>query len=337
MYAFTSASNNNGTAFAGIGVGTTFYNTALGLAMLVGRFLPIVFVLALAGSLARQRRTPVTAGTLPTHKPLFVTLYVATIVIVAGLTFFPALALGPIAEALRAPSTSCHGEHGDHHDACRATRGVAFPGRVGAGLFDPRQLLASLPDALVKLDPRHMAKSPVMFVVEVGAVLARFLPSPTRVRSRGGSSHGCAHGDLRQPGRGGCRGSRPSPGSDAAGDQEKTPARLLVNGTENVVPSASLKLGDVVVVEAGEVIPGDGDVIEVASVDESRSPASPRRSSASPAATGRRYWRDQSALGPDRRPDDRKAGRELCRPDDRLVEGAGAKTPANPLNILLAS
>ncbi len=100
LYAFTSASNNNGSAFAGIGVGTTFYNTALGLAMLVGRFLPIVFVLALAGSLARQRLTPVTAGTLPTHKPLFVTLHVATIVIVAGLTFFPALALGPIAEAL---------------------------------------------------------------------------------------------------------------------------------------------------------------------------------------------------------------------------------------------
>jgi potassium-transporting ATPase potassium-binding subunit len=60
LYAFTSASNNNGSAFAGVGVGTTFYNTALGLAMLVGRFLPIVFVLALAGSLARQRRTPVT-------------------------------------------------------------------------------------------------------------------------------------------------------------------------------------------------------------------------------------------------------------------------------------
>jgi K+-transporting ATPase ATPase A chain len=100
LYAFTSASNNNGSAFAGIGVGTTFYNTALGMAMLVGRFLPIVFVLALAGSLARQRLTPVTSGTLPTHKPLFVTLHVATIVIVAGLTFFPALALGPIAEAL---------------------------------------------------------------------------------------------------------------------------------------------------------------------------------------------------------------------------------------------
>ncbi|MGH9248835.1 MAG: potassium-transporting ATPase subunit KdpA [Acidimicrobiales bacterium] len=100
LYAFTSASNNNGSAFAGIGVGTDFYNTSLGLAMLIGRFLPIAFVLALAGSLARQRPTPVTAGTLPTHKPLFVGLHVATIVVVAGLTFFPALALGPIAEAL---------------------------------------------------------------------------------------------------------------------------------------------------------------------------------------------------------------------------------------------
>ena len=66
-----------------------------------------------------------------------------------------------------------------------------LPGRVGAGLFDPRQLLASLPDALMKLDPRHMVESPVMFVVEVGAVLRRFSPSPTRVRSRGGSSYGC--------------------------------------------------------------------------------------------------------------------------------------------------
>ncbi len=100
LYAFTSAANNNGSAFAGIGVATDFYNTALGLAMLIGRFLPIVFVLALAGLLAQQRPTPVTAGTLPTHKPLFVGLHVATILVVAGLTFFPALALGPIAEAL---------------------------------------------------------------------------------------------------------------------------------------------------------------------------------------------------------------------------------------------
>jgi K+-transporting ATPase ATPase A chain len=100
LYAYTSASNNNGSAFAGLGVATPFYNTTLGLAMLLGRFVPIVLVLALAGSLARQQPVPVTAGTLPTHRPLFVSLLTGTVVVVAGLTFFPALALGPLAEGL---------------------------------------------------------------------------------------------------------------------------------------------------------------------------------------------------------------------------------------------
>ena len=100
FYAFMSAANNNGSAFAGISVNTGFYNTALGLVMLAGRFIPIVLVLALAGSLARQTPVPATAGTLPTHRPLFVGLLVGVVIIVAGLTFFPALALGPLAEGL---------------------------------------------------------------------------------------------------------------------------------------------------------------------------------------------------------------------------------------------
>lgn len=100
LYAFTSAGNNNGSAFAGISVNTPFYNTALGLCMLFARFLPIVFVLALAGSLARQQPVPVTAGTLPTHRLQFVGLLVGVIVIVVSLTYFPALALGPLAEGL---------------------------------------------------------------------------------------------------------------------------------------------------------------------------------------------------------------------------------------------
>jgi K+-transporting ATPase ATPase A chain len=100
LYAFTSAANNNGSAFAGISANTPFYNVALGLAMLVGRFLPILFVLALAGSLARQQAVPETSGTLPTRGPLFVTMLVGVVVIVAGLTFFPVLALGPLAEGL---------------------------------------------------------------------------------------------------------------------------------------------------------------------------------------------------------------------------------------------
>jgi K+-transporting ATPase ATPase A chain len=100
LYAFMSGTNNNGSAFAGLNANTGFYNTAIGLAMLAGRFIPIILALALAGSLARQQPVPATAGTLPTHRPLFVGMLVGVIIIVAGLTFFPALALGPMAEGL---------------------------------------------------------------------------------------------------------------------------------------------------------------------------------------------------------------------------------------------
>ncbi len=100
LYAFTSAANNNGSAFAGISVNTPFYNIALGFAMLLGRFLPIIFVLALAGSLARQQHVPKTEGTLPTHGPLFAGMLTGVVIVVAGLTFFPVLALGPLAEGL---------------------------------------------------------------------------------------------------------------------------------------------------------------------------------------------------------------------------------------------
>ncbi|MCM3695436.1 potassium-transporting ATPase subunit KdpA [Microbacterium oleivorans] len=100
LYAFTSAANNNGSAFAGLTANTPWLNTALGVAMLLGRFLPIVLVLALAGSFAAQDKVPATAGTLPTHRPLFVGLLVGVIVIVTALTYFPVLALGPLAEGL---------------------------------------------------------------------------------------------------------------------------------------------------------------------------------------------------------------------------------------------
>ncbi|WP_338743603.1 potassium-transporting ATPase subunit KdpA [Actinomadura luteofluorescens] len=101
LYAFTSASNNNGSAFAGLTSGTLWYNAALGLCMAFGRFLPMVFVLALAGSLARQGRAPASEGTLPTHRPQFVGLVVGVTVVLVALTFLPALALGPLAEGLR--------------------------------------------------------------------------------------------------------------------------------------------------------------------------------------------------------------------------------------------
>lgn len=100
LYAFTSAGNNNGSAFAGISVNTEWYNTALGLAMVFGRFLPIIVALALAGSLARQGKTPESIGTLPTHRPQFVGMVAGVTLILVALTFLPMLALGPLAEGL---------------------------------------------------------------------------------------------------------------------------------------------------------------------------------------------------------------------------------------------
>lgn len=101
LYAYTSAGNNNGSAFAGISVNTTWYNTTLGLAMLLGRFVPMVLVLGLAGSLAGQGKAPEGAGTLPTHGLLFIGLLAVVTVVLVALTFLPALALGPLAEALQ--------------------------------------------------------------------------------------------------------------------------------------------------------------------------------------------------------------------------------------------
>ncbi len=100
LYAFSSAANNNGSAFAGLSANTPFYNVALGIAMWLGRFWIIVPVLAMAGTFAAKKRLPVTAGTLPTHGPLFVVLLIGSVLLVGALTYIPALALGPIAEHL---------------------------------------------------------------------------------------------------------------------------------------------------------------------------------------------------------------------------------------------
>jgi K+-transporting ATPase ATPase A chain len=100
LYAFSSAANNNGSAFAGLSANTPFYNTALGLAMLFGRYWLAIPVLAIAGSLARKKAVPAGPGTLPTGTPLFAGLLVGVVILVGALTFVPALALGPIVEHL---------------------------------------------------------------------------------------------------------------------------------------------------------------------------------------------------------------------------------------------
>jgi K+-transporting ATPase ATPase A chain len=100
LYAFTSAGNNNGSAFAGLGANTPFYNTALGIAMLIGRYWIAIPALALAGSLARKKIVPAGPGTLPTHTPLFIVMLIGVVLLVGALTFIPALALGPFVEHL---------------------------------------------------------------------------------------------------------------------------------------------------------------------------------------------------------------------------------------------
>jgi K+-transporting ATPase ATPase A chain len=100
VYAFTSMANNNGSAFAGLGTASTWYQISGGVVMLIARFAPMIFVLALGGSLARQQPVPASAGTLETHKPLFAGMLIGVIIILVGLTYFPALALGPFAEGL---------------------------------------------------------------------------------------------------------------------------------------------------------------------------------------------------------------------------------------------
>jgi K+-transporting ATPase ATPase A chain len=100
LYAFSSAGNNNGSAFAGLSANSPFYNTALGVAMWFSRFWVMIPVLALAGSLAAKKKVPAGLGTLPTHTPLFVFFLIGVVVIVGALTFIPALALGPVVEHL---------------------------------------------------------------------------------------------------------------------------------------------------------------------------------------------------------------------------------------------
>ncbi len=100
LYAFSSAAGNNGSAFAGIGVNTPFYNTALAIVMFVSRYWLVIPVLAIAGSLAAKKKIPAGAGTLPTHTPLFIAWLLGVIIIVGALSFIPALSLGPIVEQL---------------------------------------------------------------------------------------------------------------------------------------------------------------------------------------------------------------------------------------------
>ena len=157
---------NNGSAFAGLSANTPFYNTTLGIAMLIGRFMMIVPVLAMAGSLARKKIVPGSAGTFPTDSPLFVGLWCGVIVIVGALVFFPALSLGPIVEHL-----AMHA--GTLFD--KAAESMEIRSKISAQsqstMLDPAILVPAIGRRSQARTRALMIKNPVMFVVEIVAAL----------------------------------------------------------------------------------------------------------------------------------------------------------------------
>ena len=163
LYAYTSQTGNNGSAFAGLTANTLFYNITGAVAMFVGRFLMIVPMLAIAGSLAAKKIVPASAGTFPTTGGLFVGLLVGVILIVGGLTFFPALALGPIVEHLamqrRHPVLSEFTRSRSQWKPSTLRKRMPV-----SALLDPKIVVPAIGAAFVKLDPRTLIKNPVMFV-----------------------------------------------------------------------------------------------------------------------------------------------------------------------------
>ena len=215
--------------------------------------------------------------------------------------------------------------------------------RVQGGLLDPRQLWRSSPDAVRKLDPLTLYRNPVMFIVEIGAAYTTILAIADRtIFSWLDRRLALAHRAVRQPRGGGRRGPRQGPGRDAAAGPTDTMARRLrADGSEETVPAPQLQQGDRVVVEAGENIPGDGDVIEgIASVDESAitgesapviREAGGDRSS---VTGGTRVLSDRIVVEITQKPGESFIDRMIA-----LVEGANRQKTPNEiaLNILLAA
>ena len=266
LYAFTSAAGNNGSAFAGLNANTPFYNVALGLTMLIGRFWMIVPALAIAGSLAGKKVSPPGPGTFPTDGPLFTSLLVGVVLIVGRADVLPGPLLGPHRRALPG----------------RERKGVLMStANVRAvSAFEPALLKRAAVDSLLKLSPWKVARNPVMFVVEVGSVLStivwlRDLISPAADAAPAWFTGNVAlwlwftvifanFAEALAEGRGKAQAAA------LRGIRKDTIARRLTKGVEIRVPAADLRKDDVVVVEAGELIPGDGEVTRgVAFVDES--------------------------------------------------------------------
>ena len=241
LYAFSSQTGNNGSAFGGLTGNTPFYNITGGLAMLIGRYGMIVPILALAGSMAAKRVVAPSLGTFPTTGVLWVVLLIGVVIIVGALTFFPALALGPIVEQLLQNAgtgllmalLSVDLGRGTRRFQRFVTLGGAKPGGEAPkprGVLDPDLLRSAIPHAFRKLDPRSLIKNPVMFVVEITAALVTLtaiadatgvqqIPGGTGLGVRGPDRHlAVVHRPLRDLRRGRGRGTRSRPGGHAAQD-----------------------------------------------------------------------------------------------------------------------
>ena len=309
LYAFASAANNNGSAFAGLTVTSPFFQTTLGLAMLLGRFVPILVVLALAGSLAAQKRVDPAPAPCPPTAPLFVVLLWRH----RRPRRRPHLLPGAGPRADRGGTVMTHRPPLDRSIVDRQHLHAERTGRtIGAGAFSARQLWRSLPDALRKLDPRAQLRNPVMFVVWVGSVLTTVLavvdPSVFSWLIAVWLWLTVLFANLAEAvaeGRGKAQ------AESLRRTRTETVARRLRRATapRRRCPAPTLKVGDLVVVEAGQVIPGDGDVVEgVATVDESAitgESAPVIRESGGDRQLGHR--RHDGAVRPDRRADHRRA------------------------------
>ena len=271
LYAFTSAGNNNGSAFAGLSANTPFYNLVLGLAMWFGRFGVIVPVLAIAGSLAAKKRMAVTAGTLPTHGPLFVALLIGTVLLVGLLNYVPALALGPVIEHLML-----------WYPQVRPLQDTLMKSEKSFSLFDPVLVKPAVLSAFGKLSPSVQWRNPVMFVVYIGSILTTILWLQA-LTGQGEAPQGFILAIaiwlwftvlFANFAEGLAEGRSKAQASALRGMKKTIIAKKLEQprhgSSWQPQESHELRKGAVVLVEAGDVIPLDGEVIEgVASVDES--------------------------------------------------------------------
>ena len=282
LYAFSSAGNNNGSAFAGLSANTPFYNSALGVAMWLSRYWLIVPVLAIAGSLAAKKFIPASSGTLPTHTPLFVGLLIGTVLLVGALTFVPALALGPIVEHLMLFARS-------RQDTDMTTH------KHAVRTFEPALMGQAVVDSLKRMTPMAQWRNPVMFVTWLGALLTTVLA----IVDRDGFTAAISvwlwftvlfanFAEALAEGRGKAQ------AASLRGAKKDTPA-IKLDGTHRDAPhstvnSSQLRKGDVVLVEAGQL---DARATATSSTAWPRStsrpsPASRPRSCARPAAIARR-------------------------------------------------